>query len=287
MLGADILIGAPDDFGGGSVFLYRVSDTGAVSFRAKLRCPVPRIFDGFGASVALGTGVALAAAPEADGASSFGGAVHLFSLLDTSWTGALRSTAPSIGGLFGYSISAQGGAVLVGAPDEANQQGRTHVYDLGQTFESAPIESWVAAGTFYSPVLAPPAITQDGQEYAFVGWVLNREILVSTNGEPVNPPPSVALSDPIELVAHYRGTRREPVPGELRLSISRAPRSGIITFQVEGVPGENYMVESVPSLFGGRWSESMQFFSTNRVHILELPGPQTTATNNFFRVRRN
>jgi hypothetical protein len=145
-----IAIGAHNDEGGGSVYVYRREGMSWVP-EAKLVAPDHATGDNFGVSVCLDGALLAVGADQDDDAGSNSGSAYIFRLEGTSWLFEAKLTAPdgAAEDRFGASGSVSGDRLLVGAQqddDYGPDSGATYVFARNTSMEWMP----------YSK-LAPPA----------------------------------------------------------------------------------------------------------------------------------
>lgn len=154
LAGSWAIVGAPgdDDFGSGSgsAYIFKL-DAGAWVEQSKLLPSDPAQFNSFGEAVAIGPNVAVACSYR-DGGHR--GAAYVYEPSGSQWIEVSKLVAgdPYPGAEFGYSVAADGGAIVVGArfgglpADESgavyffeNHAGWSEVFKL-QPAASAPLD---------------------------------------------------------------------------------------------------------------------------------------------------
>lgn len=132
--GSLVAVGAPNDEGGrGAVYVYDVISGQQI---ARLTLPGHVIGESLGRAVTFQDGQVIASA----WSSSDPGSVHLFDAISGAYDQGWFASDASSGDLFGSSLSASGGRLLVGAPGKNTATGGAYLYDQSTGTELAILE---------------------------------------------------------------------------------------------------------------------------------------------------
>ncbi len=145
-----IVVGAHNDEGGGSVYVYRLEGMTWLP-EAKLVAPDQATGDNFGVSVCLAGDLLAVGADQDDDAGSNSGSAYVFRRAGTSWLFEAKLAAPdgAAEDRFGASVSVSGDRMMVGAQqddDYGPESGATYVFARNTAMQ------WI----LYTK-LAPPA----------------------------------------------------------------------------------------------------------------------------------
>jgi hypothetical protein len=127
-----IAVGAHNDAGGGSVYVYRLQGSSWLP-EAKLVAPDRATGDNFGVSVCLAGDLLAVGADQDDDAGSNSGSAYVFRREGTSWLFEAKLTAPdgAAEDRFGASVSVSGDRLMVGAQQDDDcglDSGSTYVF---------------------------------------------------------------------------------------------------------------------------------------------------------------
>lgn len=153
-------VGAPgEDVAGvnaGAVFVFRRA-AGAWTFVQTLTSPLAEELGEFGCSVAHEGSRLVVGAYREDGGAPDAGRAHVFSLSGANWgpSASLSSPTPAVTGEFGCAVSAEPGAIAVGAQRET-----------GGLALSGQVTLFRQAGTTWSPVARLASGAPQASEFA-------------------------------------------------------------------------------------------------------------------------
>ena len=142
---------------------------GAWPQEAKLFAEDGEAGDSFGSAVSISGDYAIVGAPSHDGLGDQAGAAYIFHWDGREWTQThkLEASDGAAGHRFGYSVSLDGGAALVGAPyADGNEPGSGAAYVFRRGVRYIPGQGFVVIWEEEAELTAPEGKTDDQFGYA-------------------------------------------------------------------------------------------------------------------------
>ncbi|HYE32203.1 MAG TPA: PQQ-binding-like beta-propeller repeat protein [Methylomirabilota bacterium] len=202
-----VLVGAPDDSGGGRVFVYRITPEQGLASGQEIFPPAAQHGQRFGEAVAASQGLLYVGAPLAEGASAADGALYQFAL-ETNKYVHKRTLTNGFGGaeaMFGNALAADDESLIAGAPFAATTNstpGHAQLYTLQARFaEQLPL-SWWTSGTFATTPTAPDTLTRSNVTYRFAGWDIEGHLQTNSAGL-LHTVTNISMQRPTFVTAFY------------------------------------------------------------------------------------